>query len=209
MVWAVDEADEEMLRKKVMARAPRAPRVRLDRLADVPDRPGVYLQFLATERMPYLGVVGEGRVACYVGAGQSLRERMNRYRLSLRGVTLIGEANLHVALLLCPTEATALAAERILIDELRPLLNGLGWGSKHQGNTRRHQRCSPVDVLFGRSWARPPTPSQRIAVHSRIIRHLASMDPAATKWPALPLAESGEPRSESRRGSADPSLSPS
>lgn len=165
---------------------PSLPRIRLDQL-EAPGVPGCYVQFIAaTEAEPILGpVIASGRYLSYVGvAATNLRSRIGRYRQSIAELSF-DERNLHLALVPCGTAASALFAERVLIERLDPVLNGLGWGSRVPGS-RRSPRCSAVDALFpGRPWAAPASRSDEARARMLVLSNLARMDPTGPRWPAL------------------------
>jgi len=88
----------------------------------------------------------------------------------------------------CASTASARWAEAALIAQLDPLLNGLGFGARPPGSTRR-QRCSAFDALLpGRRWAQHPTLIDQARAQLQVVSHLARLDPSGPRWPALTLA---------------------
>lgn len=165
-----------------------------------PKEPGVYLQFLAaggrsgarrpsgqTLRGVFGTAVATGVLPCYVGvATVDLAERIGRYRQSLAGITAIDEYSLCFAVLRTPSAASALFAERVLIDAYDPPLNGTGWGSKVPGGGRPGRRSSPVDALIsGREWAARISDSDRARAHAQVVAKLARRRDDAPRWPPL------------------------
>jgi hypothetical protein len=150
--------------------------------------PGIYLQFLDAEHLSeFLGsTIATAAVPSYAGvAERSLRERIGRYRQSLRGVEAIGPENILIAALPCDSRASALFAEAALIDAFDPVLNGTGWGAKVPGKNRTGQRCSPIDALIpGRAWASAASQIDHARARLRVISRLARLDPNGLRWPA-------------------------
>lgn len=166
------------------------PRTRLD-LAEAPDGPGAYVMFLRSQRPEVVDILGfaltDGRVPCYAGSAQvSLRERLSRYPLSLRGVKAIQPADVYVTLLPCASSASARFSEAVLL-ESPPVFNFLGgWGQKVPGSNRASQRVSPIDALWpGRRWAPTPTLVDRARAHLGVVAYLAELDGAVPRWPRL------------------------
>lgn len=163
------------------------PRERLDLVAP-PAEPGTYLQFLATPRVEsVLGRLNStGQYCSYVGvASRSLRERIGRYRQTIADIPQIREQDLYLAILPCDSTAAARYCEAELIDWLNPVLNGLGWGSKVPGRTRRG-RCSASDALLpGRPWAPAPSLVDQAKARMQVLEHLAALEPGGPRWPAL------------------------
>ena len=140
----------------------------------------------------------------YVGLAWCLRERLRRYRRSLRGLQDFGERDVFVAMVPCASRASAAFAERALIDVYNPVFNGLGYGSRAVGAKRKGQRSSAFDALFkGRDRAQEPSINQQACAHLRVVSHLARMDPNGTRWPAIPLSATlATPNSYPPRGSS-------
>jgi hypothetical protein len=182
--------DEVPMRRALVRSLRRLPRVRLDLLTDLPSVPGCYLQFFAAPAVePVLGkLVAGGQYPAYLGvASVSLRDRIGRYHQTIRGIEAVRAEDIHVAVLPCTSAASAHFAESAGIEELSPLLNGLGWGSKMPGLNRREQ--SPVDAIFpGRQWASPADPITQARVRLRVLSSLIQTDPSGPRWPALPVA---------------------
>lgn len=188
---AMEPWDDAAMRADLLAVVDGLPRVRLDRTLP-PPMPGAYLQFLRSERPQVVDAVGaliaEGKVSCYQGsAAQSLRARLGRYRQSLHGLRDIDVSDVHVAVLPCSTTASALFAERVLIDEFGGVFNRLGgWGAKVPGSHRSGQQSSALDALFGgRSWTQEPSISDTIRARAAVIAYLAQLDPGGRRWPSL------------------------
>jgi hypothetical protein len=179
--------DEKPMRVALLSLVTQLPRVRLDELRDAPSAPGVYLQFLASKRVePVLGtLIATGRYPLYAGvSGASLRERIGRYRQSLSGMDVLSERDLYVSVLPCVSKASAQFSESVLLDELAPPFQGLGWGSKVPGSHRREQ--SPIDaILPGRRWASPTGPRLRAITHLRVLSSLIRLDPVGPRWEPL------------------------
>jgi hypothetical protein len=163
-------------------------RVRLDLIDIEPGVPGAYLQFTAKgSALPVLGTVAYGRYVAYVGLAWCLRERLGRYRGSLRGLKDFGERDIFVAIVPCASRASAAYAERALIDAYNPVFNGLGYGSRAVGAKRKGQRSSSFDALFKRrDQACEPSMNQQACAHLRVVSHLARMDPGGPRWSAIP-----------------------
>lgn len=175
------------------------PRVRID-LLDAQPIPAAYVQFLALgDADPgggALGLIGRGVYPAYAGAASSLRDRVARYRRSVQGVRSFGERDVYLAVIPCASVGWALLAEATLIARLAPVLNGMGYGARVPGATRR-QRCSAFDALFpGRPWAPQPSPIEVAAARLRVVSHLARLDPAGPRWPPL------VPRADAQRSAA-------
>lgn len=183
--------DEAPMRRDLIRVLESLPRERLDRLTHLPSVPGCYIQWFATPAVgPVLGLmIAEGRYPAYLGvASISLRERIGRYRQSIRGIDSIRERDIYIAVLPCTSAASALFAERAGIDTLQPPLQGLGWGSKVPGSNRQEQ--SPVDALFpGRRWASPSGLVAQAMARILVLSRLINLDPQGPRWPALSHAD--------------------
>lgn len=179
--------DEAPMRRDLVRALQRLPRERLDRLSDLPSTPGCYVQWMVTPAVePILGrLVATGRYPAYLGvaAGSGgLRERIGRYRQSIRGTSL-RECDIHIAVLPCPA-ASALFAERAGLEEIPVPLTGMGYGSKSPGSNRREQ--SPFDALFpGRQWACPADLVAQADARLRVLVWLINLDPGGPRWPAI------------------------
>lgn len=184
--------DEAPMRRDLVQVLQRLPRERLDRLTDLPSVPGCYAQWTATPAVePILGrLVATGRYPANIGvASVSIRERIGRYRQSIRGTSL-RERDIHVAVLPCSSAASALFAERVGLEEVPVPLAGTGFGSKVPGSNRREQ--SPVDALFpGRRWASPADLVAQAKARLQVLTWLINLDPSGPRWPALPAADDG------------------
>lgn len=179
--------DDGAMTRRLLRVVPRVVRCRLDEV-DVAAVPGVYVTFFASRQVePKLGpLVAQGRYPSYVGvAASSLADRIGRHRATLRAVDDIDESDTYVAVVPCASTASARYAESALIDRLHPVLNGLGFGARPPGSTRR-QRCSAFDALFpGRQWAQRPTLIDQARAQLQVVSHLARLDPGGLRWPAL------------------------
>lgn len=182
--------DDAALRAAVLRAVTELPRRPLDELREqraVPDRPGVYLTFFASEDLceVFGRLVGSGRYVAYVGvAQQNLRERIGRYAQTLRG-TKVKTSELHLAVLPCASGAAALFAESVAISELHPVCNGLGWGSKVPGARRAGQRCSVIDALVQRHWTTPPNMLDQAQARCRMLGQVLRIEPSGPRWPPL------------------------
>lgn len=181
--------DDEQMVADLLDLVIELPRTRLDRI-EAPDMPGSYLMFLKSTRADVVDVLGpasDGRVPIYAGSAQkSLRDRLSRYPLGLRGVEAIRTTDVYVSLLPCASAASARFAEAVLL-ESPPVFNVLGgWGQMTPGSTRASQRVSPIDALWpGRRWAPAPTIVDRARAHLGVVAYLAKLDPAVPRWPRL------------------------
>lgn len=192
--------NDSMMRQRLLSVTAALPRTPLAEI-EPPKEPGVYLQFLATPdhrfddrrrlvpglRAVFGTAVATGILPCYAGvATVDLSERIGRYRKSLAGITAIDEHSLYIAVLPMPSAASALFAERALIDAYDPVLNGTGWGSKVPGGGRPGRRSSPIDALIsGREWASKISEPDRALAHARVVAKLARRGNDAPRWPAL------------------------
>jgi hypothetical protein len=187
--------DEAPMRRDLVKSLQLLPRVRLDMLTDLPAVPGCYVQFFATPAVePVLGpLVARGQYPAYIGvASVSLRERIGRYRQTIRGIAAIRPEDIHIAVLPCDSEASARFSESAGIEELSPPFDGMGWGSKVPGANRKEQ--SPFDALFaGRQWASPAEPIVQARARLRVLTRLITLDPSGPRWPALPVADGATP----------------
>lgn len=194
MTPAMQPWDEGPMRRDLLTVFECLPRERLDRLVDLPSVPGCYAQWFATPAVePVLGsIIATGRYPAYLGvASSSLRERIGRYRQTIRDIASIGERDIYIAVLPCASAASALFAERAGIDELDPPLQGTGWGSKVPGSNRQEQ--SPVDALFpGRRWAVTPSLLEQARARLLVLSRLIKLDPQGPRWPVLPLSDERE-----------------
>lgn len=182
--------DEAPMRRDLVRVLTRLPRARLDLIAaaDLPSAAGCYGQWFATPAVePVLGrLVASGRYIGYLGVASNLRERIGRYRQSIRGITAIREQDIWIAALPCTSLASALFAERAGIEELSPPMQGMGWGSKVPGSNRKEQ--SPIDALFpGRRWSSPTDRVTEAKARLQVLSCLINLDPAGPRWPALPI----------------------
>lgn len=204
---AMQPWDEAPMRRDLVRVLKRLPRERLDRVAgtDLPSAAGCYGQWFSTPAVePALGaLVATGRYIGYLGVASNLRERIGRYRQSIRGVTTIREQDIWIAVLPCTSLASALFAERAGIDELSPPLQGMGWGSKMPGSNRKEQ--SPVDALFpGRRWASPTDRVAEAKARLQVLSCLINLDPSGPRWPALPVADEAESDGSGQLASVTP-----
>jgi hypothetical protein len=170
--------------------ATQQPRIPLHRL-EPPDEAGAYLQFLGTTTAEVVELltptIAAGTVPCYVGSASSLRERLGRYRQTIRDLPF-EESDIHVALIPCASKASALYSEAALIDAFGvPVFNRLGgWGQKVPGRNRRRQRSSAIDALFpGRTWVTAASPVDRIRARATVVGALADLDPTGPRWSQL------------------------
>lgn len=187
---ALQPWDEAPMRRELVRVLQHLPRERLDRLDDLPSVPGCYAQWTAAPAVePILGrLVATGRYPAYLGvASVSLRERIGRYRQSIRGTTL-RERDIYIAVLPCSSAASALFAERAGLEELPVPLAGMGFGSKVPGSNRQEQ--SPIDAVFpGRRWASPADLVAQAKARLQVLTWLINLDPSGPRWPALPVAD--------------------
>jgi len=167
------------------------PRVKLSNIDPTPV-PGCYLQFMASRELgppmgPFDEVVATGRYPAYAGlASKSLRERIGRYRQTIRGLETVTASTIFLAVLPCSSAASARFCEEVLIRRFGPVLNGLGWGSKVPGSRRSAQACSPVDALLpGRRWAQPASPVEVACAHLQVLANVAVRDPGGHRWDPL------------------------
>ena len=178
--------DDGRLRSALLAEVGDLKRHRLDAIV-APAVPGAYLVFLAAPRLvPKLGgdLLALGKAPVYAGAARSLRERVARYRISLRGVLDTDE--MYFALLPTASPGAALHAENICIETLRPIFNGTAFGSKNPGSRRRGQRISLVDALLSRrTWARQASVVEQAVAQLWLVRRLARLDEYGRRWPPL------------------------
>lgn len=130
-------------------------------------------------------LVSSGRYPAYHGVAYvSLRERLGRYGLSMRGTSL-SPRDLWVTLIPCSATTSAVFAERCLQERIPAPMNGMGWGAKVPGS-RRHGRCSPIDALIpGRAWAPPATRTEEALARLRIAAWSLRVAPGSAVWPAL------------------------
>lgn len=182
--------DDASMRVELLNEIGLRDRERLDEICP-PTSPGAYLAFLAAPRLVgKLGgeLVALGRMAAYAGAAKSLRERVGRYRISLRG--LLEPEEVFFAVVPTVSLGAALHAEEVLIDGLTPIFNGTAFGSKNPGARRSGQRISLIDALVSRrSWARQASVVEQAAAQLWLVRRLAHLDPDGPRWPALCTAE--------------------
>lgn len=208
MTPAMQPWDEGPMRRDLLTVFERLPRERLDRLVDLPSVPGCYAQWFATPAVePVLGsIIATGRYPAYLGvASSSLRERLGRYRQTIRDIASIRERDIYIAVLPCASAASALFAERAGIDELDPPLQGTGWGSKVPGSNRQEQ--SPVDALFpGRRWAATPSLLEQARARLLVLSRLIKMDPDGPRWPRLPVGDEASDESFHGRATATVTL---
>jgi hypothetical protein len=191
-LWDADEMAEALV-----ALVQTLPRERMDRV-EAPAVPGAYIQWLARPSMSNVfgQWVATGQYPAYHGVAYlSLRERLGRYTLSMRG-TQLSPSDIWVTLVPCSATTSAVFAERCLQERIPAPMNGLGWGAKVPGN-RRHGRCSPIDALVpGRAWAPPATGLDEALARLRLVDWALRLPPASPVWPALPVA--GDCRHRSR-----------
>ena len=178
--------NDATMRAELLEEIGKLERSRLDEVV-APAVPGAYLAFLAAPRLvPKLGgdLVALGRMAAYAGAAKSLRERVGRYRISLRG--LLDPEEVFFAVVPTVSHGAALHAEEVLIDNLTPIFNGTAFGSKDPGNRRRGQRISLIDALVSRRvWARQASVAEQAVAQLWLVRRLAAVDPEGPRWPPL------------------------
>jgi hypothetical protein len=129
------------------------PRIRLTKSGAEPPDPAVYLVFYrpkAGRGLDTYRLISDGCYPVYAGSALDGRERLRRHRLNTKPVrNLHGGADLIVSTVALPTLADALFAESVLIRHLQPLFNTIvrGFGSRHQGRTRRSQAPPPFSIL--------------------------------------------------------------
>lgn len=191
----IEPWDADQMADALVALVRTLPRERLDRV-QAPASPGAYIQWLAVPALATVfgPLVSTGRYPAYHGVAYiSLRERLSRYALSMRGTSL-SPRDLWVTLVPCSATTSALFAERCLQDRIPAPLNGLGWGAKVPGS-RRHGRCSPIDALIpGRAWAPQATGMDEALARLRIVAWSLRVSPGSAVWPALPAASGGRDR---------------
>lgn len=187
--------DEAPMRRDLVRVLKRLPRERLDRLTDLPPSTrGIYVQWFATPAVePILGrLIASAQYPCNIGvaAGRGgLRERIGRYRQSIRGTTL-REQDIWIATMPCSSAASALFAESVGLEEVPVPLAGSGFGAKPPGSNRREQ--SPFDALFpGRRWAAQADLLDQAKARLKVLTWMINLDPGGPRWPALPVAEDG------------------
>lgn len=163
------------------------PRERLDRI-EAPNVPGAYLQFLAAPWLAStMGTLAQGRYPVYAGlAARSLRERIGRYRLTLRGVRAFSERDVYVLVVPCGSPASAAFAEAALIEALDPIWNGNGYGAKTPGAKRSGQRASEFDALFpGRHWRPAASLIDEACARLAVVSRLACLGAGESRWPPI------------------------
>ena len=187
--------DEAPMRRDLVRVLKRLPRERLDRLTDLPSStPGLYVQWTVSPVVePVLGrLVATGRYPANIGvaAGRGgLRERVGRYRQSIRG-TRLREQDIWIATMPCSSAASALFAESVGLQEVPVPLAGSGFGAKPPGSNRREQ--SPFDALFpGRRWAAQADLLDQAKARLKVLTWMINLDPSGPRWPALPVADGG------------------
>lgn len=187
---AMQPWDEAPMRRNLVRVLKRLPRERLDRLTDLPSATGLYVQWFATPAVePTLGrLVATGQYPSYLGvaAGRGgLRERIGRYRQSIRGTSL-REQDIWIATMPCSSAASALFGERVGLDEVPVPLAGCGFGAKPPGSNRHEQ--SPFDALFpGRRWAQQADLLTQAKARLKVLSWMINLDPSGPRWPALPV----------------------
>lgn len=189
----IEPWDSDQMAQDLVSLVWQLPRERLDRV-DPPGMPGAYIQWFAAPSMAALfgPFVASGRYPAYHGVAYlSLRERLSRYSLAMRGTPLTSR-DLWVTLIPCASTASAVFAESCLHERLPAPLNGLGWGSKVPGRRRAGQRCSPIDALIpGRAWAPPVTRADEALARLRVLLWALRVPPTGEWWPPLTTCDSG------------------
>lgn len=192
----IEPWDADAMAEALVALVRELPRERLDRI-QAPAQPGAYVQWLAggSLREVFGPLVATGRYPAYHGVAHlSLRERLGRYKLAMRG-TKLSPADIWVTVVPCSDTASAVFAEQCLQARLPAPMNGLGWGAKVPGS-RRRGRVSPIDaVVPGRAWAPRATLMDEARARVRIASWSLRVAPGASVWPPLPAAD-GHARGE-------------
>lgn len=190
--------DDAVMTRDLLALVLELPRVRLSELRDAPTVPAAYLVFFATTSVePTLDpLVSTGQYCAYAGVcSHNARERINRYRQSIRGIDAFDEDDIFIAILPCASTASARFCEAALIESLDPVWNGLGFGAKVPGSTRSRQQISPIDALFPRRWAPSASLVDTARAQLQVLSNLTRRDPNGPRWPALvPTRELGRAR---------------
>lgn len=183
--------DDAGMAGEVLAATLRLERVCLAEV-DAPSVPGCYVTWIGTSRSELHEILSAtlatGRYPVYVGtAARSLRERLGRYRQSLRDIAAIEESDVYLGVMPCASRASAAFMEAVLLEELPTVLAELGgWGAKIPGRSRTRQRSSGLDALLpGRAWVRNASPIDQIRARARVVAHLAGLDPAGPRWDPL------------------------
>ncbi len=190
--WEDDGALEGALAERV----PQLERHRLDLCAPL-RASGAYLVFLCAPRLvPVLGaVIALGRLPCHIGKAQNLAERAGRYR----AMDFIAPVELYIAMLATSTIGAAAHCEALLQRRYEPIFTGWGFSSQACGS-RRLPRPSLADCVLGpRRWAAQPSSVDEARARLRVVSHLARLDPAGERWPALAVEDAAVPGRE--RGS--------
>lgn len=122
-----------VIRERELALARRLP---IDMQERVPTASGVYAIYYRDRLV-------------YIGSADKMRGRLREHRASVRSAGRIDRGEVAYIFILCSRHAS-LAIESRLIAHYAPPWNSTGFGSKVNGNGRRHQRPSKWDVTFGR-----------------------------------------------------------
>lgn len=167
-----------------------APRIPLPEILDGSrvrlNQPAAYVQFVAAPDLePLLGpACSSGTAPIYVGSSDLLGPRLRRHRRSIAGISALDEDQLFLAIVPCCSHGAALWVEAELTLLLTPPLQGTGWGARQPGKTRRG-RCSTVDAVLPREWARAASPVEHAQALLHLAANLARMNPSGPRWPPL------------------------
>ena len=128
----------------------------------------------------------------YSGAAEDAAERLPRHIRNLAGARGLSLRDLYVTVVPLPSAASALYAERLVQDRLRPLFCQpalAGLGSRPQGTVRqRGQRPSPFDCLHPRPWAVEATTAEKRAAFAALADYLSDPGRPRGIWPPLRAA---------------------
>lgn len=175
--------DDTSLKRQLLAHVSTLERDRLDRFPHELRSPGAYLVFLCAPRLTgaVSPIYSYGTRPVHIGKAKCLAERAGRYR----NLGFLEPRELFIAPLPTASEGAAAHCEAILQHTFHPLMTGSGFSSKVCG-TRRQPRPSMADCLLGpRSWASQPSLVEEACARLRVVSHLARLDPAGERWPAL------------------------
>lgn len=163
------------------------------RLLDAkPERhPALYLLFFGgnSPRLARDEDLAAGSHPIYAGAAEDMAERLNRHVRNLDGARNLRLDDLHLLVMPFTSCASALYAERLVQDRLRPLfcLPALaGLGSRNQGSVRNGgQRPTGFDALHRRRWTATSTPAQKRAAMAAVATYLRDPSRSSGMWPPL------------------------
>jgi hypothetical protein len=148
--------------------------------------PAVYALFLDDPPMPRVYArIGGCAWPVYIGSTAELHSRMGRHRRTLDSIPNLAPVDVAVVTLPLHSAASALYAERLAIDLLRPCWNLVlpGFSSSRQGRNRVQQRRSPHSVLHPTVHAsRGTTVLSPAALSSAVSDHLARSVPHHGPW---------------------------